>query len=208
MSKTSATSSGHILWSKIPKANAELFALTYGALVTELIRDYDNDPAEVNAQLEKIGHSIGVRCVDEFLSKADMNGISISTCKTMRDTADVISKIGFRMFLGVSAEVGNFSTDGRSFSLFLTDNPLSIFVELPESHQQPSEGVVGSENNKEKLLYSNIYCGLIRGALQQVNLRVECKFLRDVLLGEEVNEIKVELKEVLMDGAGDDYKEE
>ena len=51
MNKTSATSSGHILWSKVPKANAELFALTYGALVTELIRDYDNDPAEVNAQL-------------------------------------------------------------------------------------------------------------------------------------------------------------
>ena len=61
MSKTSATSSGHILWSKIPKANAELFALTYGALVTELIRDYDNDPAEVNAQLgkyERFLHSI------------------------------------------------------------------------------------------------------------------------------------------------------
>ena len=122
----------------------------------------------------------------------------------MRDTADVISKIGFRMFLGVSAEVGNFTPDGRSFSLFLTDNPLSIFVELPESSTQQGQ----QEEGKEKLLYSNIYCGLIRGALEQVNLRVECKFVRDVLLGEEVNEIKVELKEVLVDGAGDDYKEE
>merc|ERR1711862_542438 len=51
----------------------------------------------------------------------------------MKDTADVISKIGFRMFLGITTEVGNFSQYGRSFSLFISDNPLSIFVELPES---------------------------------------------------------------------------
>jgi hypothetical protein len=29
-----------------------------------------------------------------------------------------------------------------------------------------------------------------------------------VLQGDEVNEIRVELKEILSDGAGDDYKEE
>eukprot|EP00567_Pseudictyota_dubia_P002997 CAMPEP_0197450322 /NCGR_PEP_ID=MMETSP1175-20131217/24875_1 /TAXON_ID=1003142 /ORGANISM="Triceratium dubium, Strain CCMP147" /LENGTH=204 /DNA_ID=CAMNT_0042982711 /DNA_START=19 /DNA_END=633 /DNA_ORIENTATION=- len=204
MSKTNATASGHALWAKMPKANAELFALTYGSLVTELVRDHD-DIDEINSQLDRIGHSIGVRCVDEFLSKAEIANITIPTCQNMRDTAEVIARIGFRMFLGVSAEVANFSPDGRAFSLFLYDNPLAIFVELPPP-KEDGEGSGGADLSKIK--YSNIYCGVIRGALEQVNMRVECQFVRDALRGEEVNEIRVELKEVLVDGAGDDYKEE
>ena len=73
-SKSQAAAAGQALWSKMPKANAELFALTYGSLVTELVRDYE-DPIEVNKQLDRIGHSIGVRCVDEFFSKADVAGM-------------------------------------------------------------------------------------------------------------------------------------
>jgi len=186
----------------MPKANAELFALTYGALVTELIRDYDN-PAQINEQLDRIGHSIGVRCVDEFLSKADtLGGGFVPTCNNLRETAEVISKIGFKMFLGVSCDVAKMADDNKSFSLYLYDNPLTLFVELPTA----DECIGGCDLSKVQ--YSNLYCGVIRGALEQVNLRVECRFLRDVLKGDDMNEIRVELKEVLMDGAGDDYKEE
>ena len=35
------------------------------------------------------------------------------------------------MFLGVTAEVADIATDGNAFSLIITDNPLSEFVELP-----------------------------------------------------------------------------
>ena len=209
MSKSSLTASGHALWSKIPKANAELFALTYGSLVTELIRDYDNHN-DVNAQLERMGHSIGVRCVDEFLSKADIHNLSIPSCSSLKDTAEVIAKAGFRMFLGANCEVTNFAADESAFSLILYDNPLAIFVELPPEGGGREFG--GEEENNgcdmSKIQYSNVYCGVIRGALEQVNLRVNCHFVRDTLHGDEVNEIRVELKEVLMDGAGDDYKEE
>ena len=213
MSKSNnAATSGQALWSKMPKANAELFALTYGSLVTELIRDYASSPGdveEVNSQLDRIGHSIGVRCVDELLSKAELSNIHIPTCSNLKDTADIISKVGFRMFLGMTCEVANFSSDGRSFSLFLYENPLTIFVELPPPEDESSSFGGGSgAPDLSQIKYSNIYCGIIRGALEQVNLRVECKFVRDVLRGDEVNEILVELKEVLMDGAGDDYKEE
>ena len=199
---TSKTQAGAALWAKMPKANAELFALTYGSLVTELVRDYE-DPIEVNAQLDRIGHSIGVRCVDEFLSKADVSGLGdrMFSCSTLRDTAEVVAKVGFKMFLGVSAEVGGFSQDQRSFSVYLQDNPLSTFVELP------SESVQGGDDLR-RLKYSQILCGVIRGALEQVNLKVECNIVRDTLKGDEVNEIRVDLKEVLADGAGDDYKEE
>lgn len=204
--KSQATQAGQALWSKMPKANAELFALTYGSLVTELVRDYE-DPIEVNAQLDRIGHSIGVRCVDEFLSKADVAGMGLATqCQNLRGTAEVVSKIGFKMFLGIQAEVGGFSQDQRSFSIYLQDNPLSTFVELPPAGDNNDMG--GAGDDLRKLKYSNLYCGVIRGALEQVNLKVECNIVRDTLKGDEVNEIRVELKEVLADGAGDDYKEE
>jgi hypothetical protein len=206
MASSSKAQAGQALWAKMPKANAELFALTYGSLVTELVRDFE-DPIEVNAQLERIGHSIGVRCVDELLSKADAIsnlGAAATQCSNLRDTAEVVAKVGFRMFLGIQAEVGGFSQDQRSFSIYLQENPLSTFVELPAADEG---GGVGGDDLR-KLKYSNLYCGVIRGALEQVNLKVECSILRDTLKGDELNEIRVELKEVLSDGAGDDYKEE
>eukprot|EP01082_Thalassiosira_pseudonana_P013098 g12086.t1 g12086 contig6:1186634-1187179(-) len=174
--KKSAAQAGQSLWSAMPKANSELFALTYGSLVTELVRDYE-DPIEVNAQLDRIGHSIGVRCVDEFLSKADVAGMSLATqCQNLRDTAEVVAKMGFKMFLGIQAEVGGFSQDQRSFSIYLQDNPLATFVELPGDEQSGGDDL-------RRLKYSNLYCGVIRGALEQVNLKVECNIVRDTLKG-------------------------
>lgn len=202
MAVPSKAQAGQALWAKMPKANAELFALTYGSLVTELVRDYE-DPIEVNAQLDRIGHSIGVRCVDEFLSKAEVSGLGMSVmCTNLRDTAEIVAKIGFRMFLGIQAEVGGYSQDQKSFSIYLQENPLTTFVELPSGDE-----TFGSDDLR-KLKYSNLYCGVIRGALEQVNLKVDCSIVRDTLKGDELNEIRVELKEVLSDGAGDDYKEE
>lgn len=203
MSKSAnIAAAGHALWANIPKVNTELFALTYGSLITEILRDYDQDIPEINVQLERIGHSIGVRCVDELLAKSEVNGISIPMCRDLRETAEVIAKIGFRMFLGVNCDVGKL-TD-KSFSLYLSENPLNIFVELPSPRED--EGTNGPDWNQLK--YSNIYCGVIRGALEQVNLKVECSFVRDVLRGDEVNEIRVDVKEVLAEGAGEDYHEE
>ena len=209
MATSSKAQAGQALWAKMPKANAELFALTYGSLVTELVRDFE-DPIEVNVQLERIGHSIGVRCVDELLSKADAMpnlGSAATQCSNLRDTAEVVAKVGFRMFLGIQAEVGGFSQDQKSFSIYLQENPLSTFVELPAADEGGGGGMSGGDDLR-KLKYSNLYCGVIRGALEQVNLKVECSILRDTLKGDELNEIRVELKEVLSDGAGDDYKEE
>lgn len=58
------------------------------------------------------------------------------------------------MFLGISPLVTNWDQEGREFSLIFDENPLTEFVELPESHKQ--------------LKFSNILCGVIRGALQMV----------------------------------------
>ena len=260
----SAVTTGQFLWSNIPKANTELFALTYGALIVEIIRDLE-DPLQINEQIYAIGKSIGVRCVDEYLARLDaalpsganvnvmafasaaenkalsnnfsthsnsnnknhrMNIDDVHTiqpigdnnnnnnnntqtisnsssalfsalpaCKSFRDTAESIAKIGFKMFLGVTCDVANFSSDGRSFSLYLYEDPLAMFVELPEE-------MTGS------IKYANVYCGIISGALEQLNMKVDCRFVRDILCGDDLSEMRVELKEVIVDGAGDDYQEE
>lgn len=50
-------------------ASVELVALLYGSLVSQILQDCGNDTDTANAELEKIGEKIGLRLVDEFLSK-------------------------------------------------------------------------------------------------------------------------------------------
>ena len=98
------------------------------------------------------------------------------------------------MFLGITAEVTSWNAQSTSFSLLLYENPLTEFVELPPQFQG--------------LHYSNVLCGAIRGALEMVQMRVHCRFLRDSLRGDEVTEIQVEIQEQLEEqGPGDDYKD-
>ena len=105
----------------------------------------------------------------------------IPSCSSFAETAEVISKVGFKMFLGITAEVVNVSSN--EFSLQLPENPLAEFVELPEQY--------GS------LAYSNMLCGVLRGALEMVQMRVECTLSKDVLWGDEVTEIRIVLKEMM-----------
>ena len=60
------------------------------------------------------------------------------------------------------------------------------------------------------LRYSNILCGVIRGALEMVSLRVSCTFVKDALAGDDGTEIRVVLEDVLTEGSGlsDAYKDE
>ena len=68
------------------------------------------------------------------------------------------------MFLGVTPAVTKWSPASDEFSLVLDNNPLAEFVELPPGH--------------EKLFYSNILCGVLRGALEMVsNNRRILKFI-------------------------------
>lgn len=166
---------GEVAFSKVEKASSELFSLTYGAIVTQLLKDYEEVDA-TNAQLEKMGYNIGIRLIDEFLAKT-----GVSNCSNFTETAEVIAKVGFKMFLGVTAEVVGASTD--EFSLQFADNPLAEFVELPEQYSS--------------LAYSNMLCGVLRGALEMVNMRVEASITKDTLWGDDVTEIKVVLKEMM-----------
>ena len=49
------------------------------------------------------------------------------------------------------------------------------------------------------LQFSNLLCGVIRGALEMVCIKVECKFVKDTLKGDEQSEIRVRLIEMMQD---------
>lgn len=64
--------------------NSELFTLTYGAIVSQLMKDYEN-VEDVNKQLDRMGYNIGVRMVEDFLART--NAVR---CYDLRETADKI----------------------------------------------------------------------------------------------------------------------
>lgn len=61
------------------------------------------------------------------------------------------------MFLNITPTVTNWTSDNKQFSLVFEENPLADFVELPDDGRAQDE-----------LWYSNILCGVLRGALEMV----------------------------------------
>ena len=173
------------MFSKSEKISVELLSLTYGTFVARLLKENDN-AEEVNLQLHKIGSNIGNRLIDEFLSKSRK-----TACKNLEEIADVIAKVGFKMYLGVTAEVAKWNEDRTQFSIYIENNPLSEFVMLP-IHLQHT------------LWYSNLLCGVIKGALEKVNVKVECDFKQDKLRGHDSTEIIIKLIEFVEDRYEDD----
>ena len=85
------------------------------------------------------------------------------------------------MFLGISPSVANWSSDNSEFSLIFEENPLSEFVELPD------------ETAMSALWYSNILVGILRGALEMVQIQVSSFFVSDTLRGDSATELRVKL---------------
>lgn len=66
----------------------------------------------------------------------------------------LLFQMGFRLFLGVTPSITNWSPAGDEFSLHFETNPLTEFVELPD--------------HCLNLKYANVLTGVIRGACEMV----------------------------------------
>lgn len=126
---------------------------------------------------------MGTRMIDEFLAKS-----GTEYCTSFRDVGEKIAKQGFKMFLGIEPQI-TFKRDEeqKAFTLSFNENPLDNYVELPA--------------NMQDLEYSNVICGVIRGALSAINLRVKCHFIKDKLRKKDKEsktyEIYVELEQMI-----------
>ena len=169
----------------LDQVNGELLTFTYGSLVVQLLEDLGSADG-TNSQLERMGYSIGVRAVEEYLARSRRGG---HRCRTLRDAAEAIASGAFPMFLGVTAslrnELGPKDGNQGEITLVFGETPLTQYVELPERWS--------------KLHFANILCGAIRGALEMIQMRVECYFEKDMLQGADTNEIRIILKEILED---------
>lgn len=165
----------------------------------------------VNQQLLECGIKIGQRVIDEFLAKS-----GAPVCKNFMQTSETIAKVGLKMYLGIVANVDKIvdavpsqtaltaiqhqggagaaatatpaaAVDPKdappqtpaSYSLIFDENPLIGFASLPEEY-------------KSRLWYSNVLCGVIVGALEQIGIRVTARYVKDTLRGDNFNEIRVE----------------
>lgn len=163
--------------------NAEIFQLTYGAMVAKLVKENGGDMGEVNKQLDKMGYNIGIRLIEEFLAHHNIPDVHLKK-RDVREVADWISKSGMKQFLNVEATVDHWK-DKKEFSVLLSDNPLLDFVELPKACQG--------------LWYSNIICGVIRGALEMIQIDADVQCMKCPLRGDSTTEIRVHVKGYLED---------
>ena len=183
MSKNSQNKSNFL--DQVEKINSEVITLAYGSLMVRLIKDYEK-PEEINDQLEKMGYNIGIRLIDDFLAKS-----CIDPPKTFEEAISIITNNALKFYLNVGAKYELVKTDSNmidtnqqyEYRIYFSENPLNDYVELPDKFKG--------------LWYSNMICGVIRGALEAINIKVECKYSKDTLKGNDLNEIRVKLIEII-----------
>ncbi|KAF4729683.1 Trafficking protein particle complex subunit 3 [Perkinsus olseni] len=200
-SSSSHAARGEACFQRMEKCNAEVLALLYGATVRQLLVDYDGNFDKVNGELYRMGTDIGARLLDEFLIKS-----RVPPCQDFRDACEVMSKVALKMYLGVTGECVDWdnSTEGRKCRLVLPVNPLNDFVELPMDLRRQPPDAVSQGQSGPILYYSNILCGVIAGALEQLRMNVAVQFESDVLLGDETTVISLELLEIVSDEIRED----
>ena len=110
------------------KVSGELVALTYGAFISQIVKDYE-DVNEINKQIELLGYreqndlnnryNIGLRLIEEYLAKTRTRGI-----KSFRTSCENIASKAFPMYLGFAATIQSWSDDEQTCIL---RNIFSIF---------------------------------------------------------------------------------
>ena len=149
----------------------ELLTFMYGTLLVRLTKDI-KDINELNKKIELIGYDIGKRLVDDLID--DFQRVDQSDQNKLMEK--LICQLA-QYYLGI---IGNYSQTGeKEFHLIFTENPISLYVELPES--------------LEGLCYSNVICGIMRGMLEICGYEVKCEFVKDKIKGDDNNDMKITL---------------
>ena len=150
----------------------ELLTFMYGSLLVRLTKDI-KDINELNKKIESIGYEMGKRLVDDLIDDFQ-RGLDVSEQNKLMER--LINQLT-QYYLGI---MGTYSqVSDKEYHLIFPENPISFYVELPES--------------LSNLCYSNIICGILRGMLEISGFEVQCEFVKDKMKGDEVNDLKITL---------------
>ncbi|MCQ2816567.1 MAG: hypothetical protein MJ252_04785 [archaeon] len=165
------------------RKTSELISFLYGGLIVRLYKDLE-DPEEINKKIEEIGFNMGQRLIDDVL----VNMGKLEEVPKSNFVDKIIGQI-FSNFLGIP-EFNFNQTKENEYDIVFKTNPLNLYVELPEK--------------LKPLWYSNIICGILRGAFNIIYVEVETKYEKDTLKGDDVNLIKFSIKQYLEEKFVDD----
>ena len=150
----------------------ELLTFMYGSLLVRLTKDI-KDIDELNKKIESIGYEMGKRLVDDLIDDFQL-GLDVSDQNKLMER--LINQLT-EYYLGIIGTYNQVSE--KEYHLIFPENPISFYVELPES--------------LSNLCYSNIICGILRGMLEISGFEVQCEFVKDKMKGDEVNDLKITL---------------
>ena len=160
------------IFSERKQNKVELLTFMYGSLLVRLTKDI-KDINELHKKIESIGYEMGKRLVDDLIDDFQRGLDTSDQNKLMEKLIRQLTQY----YLGI---IGTYNQDGeKEFHLIFPENPISFYVELPES--------------LEGLLYSNIICGMLRGMLEISGFEVTCEFVKDKMKGDDINDLKITL---------------
>ena len=161
----------------------ELLTFMYGTLLVRLTKDI-KDINELNKKIESIGYEMGKRLVDDLIDDFQ-RGLDVSDLNKLMEK--LIIQLA-QYYLGI---LGSFNqVSEKEYHLIFPENPISFYVELPES--------------LDGLCYSNIICGILRGMLEISGFEIQCEFVKDKMKGDEVNDLKITLVKYIEERFVDD----
>lgn len=146
--------------------------------MAQLWDEHQGDCGRINELLDKMGHSMGTRLIDDFLIRSGLTGWS-GRCQDAKEMAEVISRVAFRMYLNITPTIKDWSADQREFTIQLDEWPLIEYAELPKGAREGG------------LWFGQVAAGMIRGAMEMIGVAVEVQCIRCALHGHETNEMRV-----------------
>lgn len=147
------------------KVNSELFSLTYGAFVVQLLRDAEGDASFVNEKLRRAGKSIGNRLIEEYLAKTMNSGGMGNTntnrnsvadsCKTFREVMENVAFVGFRMFLNARCRLVDWSSSSNSSSTNSNSTGTATLSNSQNSNTATNTTTTTTNNNNNNMSENN-----------------------------------------------------